>query len=52
MLSQIRALLLWLAALALVVTGFWWAGHSREPEMQAGRKVITWMLHISPLLTR
>jgi multiple sugar transport system substrate-binding protein len=49
MLSQIRALLLWLAALALVVTGFWWAGHSREPEMQAGRKVITWMLHISPL---
>lgn len=49
MLSPVRAILLWLTAIVMVAAGFWWAGHRREPTMRDGRKVITWILYISPL---
>jgi len=49
MIPVIRAILFRLTTLALVATGFWWAGHTRESDTHDGRKVITWMIFISPL---
>ena len=44
-----REPLLWLVIAALAVTGFWWAGRSRELQSHDGRKVISWIVFISPL---
>ena len=49
MFSRHRELLLWLAIGLLAVAGFWWAGRSRTPAAEDGRKVITWIVFISPL---
>jgi len=49
MFSRHRELLLWLAIGLLAAAGFWWAGRSRAPAAEAGRKVITWIVFISPL---
>ncbi len=44
-----RESLFWLALTLMAVTGFWWAGHSREPRSTPNHKVITWIVFISPL---
>lgn len=49
MLSRFREPLLWIAIVVLGIAGFWWAGRSREPAAPAGRKVISWIVFISPL---
>ena len=49
MLTRHRELLLWLVIGLLAAAGFWWAGRSRAPAAEEGRKVITWIVFISPL---
>ena len=44
-----REPLLWLTVVLLAVTGFWWAGRSREPRPAPGRTVISWYVISSPL---
>lgn len=46
---SVLGLLWWLAVVAVAVAGFWWAGRSREPRPPPGRKVISWIVVISPL---
>lgn len=49
MFSRFREPTLWIAIVALAAAGFWWAGRDREPAVHNGRKVITWIVSISPL---